>query len=487
MPSPPGAQAVTVVQKSVCAPGGEGISQNDPEICHRARTGGQVGMRLGHALESVGAVAPTDYGDFLQHIDPDWIEQALQVTGTATVRRRRLPAEQVAWLVIGMALVRKERICDVVDRLELALPGRSPQVAASAIPQARARLGAEPMAWLFTRSADAWAHASARNHAWRGLAVYGVDGSTLRVADSAENRAHFGAANGVRGACGYPQVRLVALMALRSHLLAQVAFGPYETGEVTYAEELWSSVPANSVCIMDRGFFAAGILLALSQGGSNRHWLTRAKRNLAWRVVEKLGRGDQIVEMDIRAPARRKHPWLPRTWRMRAVSYQRKGFRPQILLTSMLDPVAFPASELVELYHERWELELAYDEIKTEMLEREETLRSKSPPSVIQELWGIFIAYNLVRLEMERIANEIHLPPTRISFVTALTRIVDVWSWMAIASPGTIPKHLLAYRLRLKRLILPPRRPNRSYPRAVKMKMSNYPRNRRSPSGGSLI
>jgi hypothetical protein len=444
-------------------------------------------MRLEQALECVGAVAPADLEDFRQHLDPEWIEQALQATGTATVRRRRLPADLVAWLVIGMALIRKRRICDVVDRLELALPGRSAQVAASAIPQARTRLGAEPMAWLFSRSADAWAHASARAHAWRGLAVYGVDGSTLRVADSAANREHFGAANGVRGACGYPQVRLVALMALRSHLLAQVAFGPYETGEVTYAEELWPSVPADSVCIMDRGFFAAGILLALSQGASNRHWLTRAKRNLAWRVVEKLGRGDQIVEMDIRTPARKKHPWLPPTWRMRAISYHRKGFRPQLLLTSMLDPIAFPASELVELYHERWEIELAYDEIKTEMLEREETLRSKSPPSVTQELWGIFIAYNLVRLEMERIADDLHLPPTRISFVTALTRIVDVWSWMAIASPGTIPKQLLDYRERLKRLILPPRRSTRAYPRAVKIKMSNYPRNRRSPSGGSLI
>ena len=478
---------MVVVRESVYAPGGEGISRNDPRICHRVRVGGQVGMRLEHALECVGAVAPADLGDFRQHIDPEWIEQALQATGTATVRRRRLPANLVAWLVIGMALIRKRRICDVVDRLELALPGRSAQVAASAIPQARARLGAEPMAWLFSRSADAWAHASARTHAWRGLAVYGVDGSTLRVADSAANREHFGAANGVRGACAYPQVRLVALLALRSHLMAQVAFGPYETGEVTYAEELWSSVPANSVCIMDRGFFAAGILLALSQGASNRHWLTRAKRNLAWRVVEKLGHGDQIVEMDIRAPARKKHPWLPRTWRMRAISYQRKGFRPQILLTSMLDSVTFPASELVELYHERWEIELAYDEIKTEMLEREETLRSKSPSSVTQELWGIFIAYNLVRLEMERVASELHLPPTRISFVTALTRIVDVWSWMAIASPGTIPKQLLDYRERLKRLILPPRRSNRSYPRAVKIKMSNYPRNRRSPSGESLI
>jgi len=88
---------------------------------------------------------------------------------------------------------------------------------------------------------------------------------------------------------------------------------------------------------------------------------------------------------------------------------------------------------------------------------------------------------------MERIASELHLPPTRISFVTALTRIVDVWSWMAIASPGTIPKQLLDYQERLKRLILPPRRSNRAYPRAVKIKMSNYPRNRRSPSGGSLI
>jgi hypothetical protein len=283
------------------------------------------------------------------------------------------------------------------------------------------------------------------------------------------------------------QVRLVALMALRSHLLAQVAFDPYATGGVTYAEELWSSVPTNSVCIMDRGFITAGILLALNQGDYNRHWLTRAKRNLAWRVVEKLGRGDQLVEMHIRALARKKHPWLPRTWRMRAITYQRNGFRPQILLTSMLDPDAFPAPELVELYHERWEIELAYDEIKTEMLDREETLQSKSPASVTQELWGIFIAYNLVRLEMERITVELHLPPTRISFVTALTRIVDVWSWMAIASPGTIPKHLLAYRLCRKRLILPPRRPNRSFPREVKIKMSSYLRNRRSPSGGTLI
>ena len=78
----------------------------------------------------MGAVTPEDLGDCRKHIDPDWIEKALLVNEAATVRRRRLPAGQVAWLIIGMALIRSERICDVVDRLELALPGRSPQVAA---------------------------------------------------------------------------------------------------------------------------------------------------------------------------------------------------------------------------------------------------------------------------------------------------------------------------------------------------------------------
>jgi len=120
------------------------------------------------------------------------------------------------------------------------------------------------------------------------------------------------------------------------------------------------------------------------------------------------------------------------------------------------------------------------------MLDLEETLQSKTPDGVDQEPWGVLITYNLVLLEMERIAHEMRLPPTRIGFVTALTRVIDTWSWIAIASPGTIPKHLLDLRRLIKRLILPPRRPNRSYPRAVKVKMSNYPCNRRSLSGASL-
>jgi hypothetical protein len=165
------------------------------------------------------------------------------------------------------------------------------------------------------------------------------------------------------------------------------------------------------------------------------------------------------------------------------VRYQRPGFQPQTLLTSLTDAKAFPAREIAALYHERWEIELGYDEIKTEMLDREESIRSKTPDGVRQEIWGIALAYNLIRLEMERVADQAKVPPSRISFVNAMRLICDEWLWCAIASPGAIPKHLHNLRAALTSLVLPPRRSHRTYPRAVKIKMSNYPRKRRSPTG----
>lgn len=176
--------------------------------------------------------------------------------------------------------------------------------------------------------------------------------------------------------------------------------------------------------------------------------------------------------------ARRADPTLPATWRARAVTYQRAGHRPQVLLTSLLDPAQYPTAELIALYHERWELELGYDELKTELLEREETLRSQSPAAVAQELWGVLLAYNLVRLEMARTAATAGVAPTRISFVGALHLIRDEWLWSTYAAPGAIPRHLARLRHALTRLVLPARRSGRQYPRAVKRKMSNYPRKR---------
>lgn len=438
-----------------------------------------------HFSASLDAVAYLGHPDSLEQfradLDPAWIEEALQSTGTATLRKRRLPAEQVIWLVLGMGLFRDRSIVEVAAKLDLALPGsRGLTASPSAISQARKRVGEEPLAWLFERTAEQWAHRSADQHRWRGLALYGLDGTCMRVPDSPENRAHFGSAKagGARGVSGYPLLRAVALMALRSHLVAGTRFGPYSTDERVYARDLLPLVPEDSLLILDRNYPSARLLLPFQAAGQGRHWLVRATKNLRWTIVAELGPGDALVEMNVSREARRENPTLPKTWRARAIAYQREGAEPQMLLTSLLDNERYPAAEIVALYHERWEIELGYDEIKTEMLEREEALRSKSPAAIAQELWGLLLVYNLVRLEMERTAEEAQVEPVRISFVAALRLIRDEWLWCAVASPGAIPRHLRNLRKDLKFFVLPERRSHRTNPRAVKLKMSNYPRKR---------
>jgi hypothetical protein len=441
-------------------------------------------LSLEAALASVAGVGHATVLDrFRADLDPEWIEQALAATGTATVRRRRLPAEQVIWLVLGMALHRNRSIVEIVNKLHLALPDEHGRpVAASAVPKARARVGPEPLAWLFARCAAAWTNREAAPD-WRGLTLYGLDGTTLRVPDSPANRAYFGGhpAGGGHGESGYPLARVVALMELRSHLLRAAAFGPHGTGEYTYAARLWAAVPNDSLTIMDRGFLAAAPLLALERGGTQRHWLVRAKRNTRYRVVQAFGPGDALVEMQVSWDARRRDPTLPATWQARRLGYQRRGHPPQVLLTSLRDPDQYPAAEVIALYHERWEIELGYDEVKTGLLAREEAIRSQSPAAVEQELWGLLLGYNLVRLEMARVAQTAGVPPTRVSFVGALHLIRDEWLWCAVAPPGAIPRHLRDLRSALAQLILPERRPERHYPRAVKLRLTGYPRNRGAP------
>jgi Insertion element 4 transposase N-terminal/Transposase DDE domain len=438
-----------------------------------------MGMRLSESIDLVSEFGlPENFDRLKEHLDPAWIEEALQLAGTATIRRRRLPAEQVIWLVIAMALYRNQPIEQVVDDLDLALPDQGDTVVAkSAITQARQRVKEDALAYLFATTAEKWAGRSADERRWRGLALYGLDGTTIRVADSPENRAAFGGQTGRGGTdSGYPQVRVVALLALRSHLMSAFRFANYGTGETTLAREIWREVPENSLTIIDRNFLVARELIHLECSG-NRHWLSRSKARTKYAVVEKLGRDDSLVVLEI------KQDGLPRTWLMRAINYKKKGFPPSTLLTSLTDAEAYPAKELVELYHERWELEIAYDEMKTHLLEREETIRSRTVEGVHQELWGIAIAYNLVRLEMERAAAELKVPPTRVSFVAALAMFRNELRGMSGRRPlamGTIPSRLDHLRRNLKRLVLPERRRERSYPRQVKIKMSNYDRKRPS-------
>jgi hypothetical protein len=312
--------------------------------------------------------------------------------------------------------------------------------------------------------------------------VLGGDGSTLRVPDSPENRAEFRLPPASRSTAGYPQVRVAVLMVLRSHLWLDFEFADCRTGEGTIAWPLIQRVPAKSVTILDRYFIDHGQLCDLTARGEDRHWLLRARKNLKWHVVKRLGRGDDLVEVTVSRKLRGERPDLPETFLARAIRYRRKGFRTRTLLTSLLDPAKYPANEIAELYHERWELELGYDELKTDVLEQEETIRSETPKGVRQELWGMAIAYNLVRREMDLLARELDLPPRRISFVASLRLIRDLFHWAAITgTPGAMPKRINKMRVDMRRLILPPRQSDRRYPRHVKIKMSGYARNHGHP------
>src|SRR5436309_5817770 len=325
-------------------------------------------MGLGETVLAVGAgERPASFEQFSAAIDPAWIAAALAATGTASVRRRKLPAEHVVWLVIGMGLFHDRSIAQVVQHLDLVLPTRNGgrgHVTNAAIVQARDQLGAAPLAALFAQTAAAavWSTAAAGTTRWRGLAVYGLDGTTLRLADTPENVAHFGHPGSRHGeGAGYPQLRLVALSALRHHLVAAAALGPYRTSELTLAATLWAAVPERALVILDRGFCSYALFHALADPARQRHWLVRAKTGrtaLKVHVVQRLGPGDHVLDLTPSHGTRTAHRTLPATLRVRAVRVHHRGFRPDLVFTSLLDPIAYPAAELVALYHQRRALEL---------------------------------------------------------------------------------------------------------------------------------
>src|SRR5262245_37609152 len=444
-------------------------------------------MELGEAILAVGAgdrVASFEL--FSETLDPEWIAHALEATGTATIRRRKLPAEYVVWLVIGMGLLRDRSIREVVRHLDLVLPTRAGRgtVSGAAIAQARDRLGPDPLAALFAQTTDVWGPAAAEEARWRGLAVYGLDGTTLRVPDSPENVTAFGRPPSPDGAgAGYPHVRLVTLLSLRHHLLAAAAVGAPRTGELALARGVWAALPEHAVVILDRGFCSYALFHALSDPTRDRHWLVRARdgrKAVRQQVVEHFGPGDALVQLRPTTITCAKHPDLPPTLQVRSVRVQRRGFRPYWLFTSLRNPVTHPAAALAALYHDRWELELAFDELKTHTLERAEALRSKAPPRVEQEVWGLLLAYNLVRVGMSRAAPRAGVPPLRLSYRHALLALRAFWHTAWLTPPGALPRRIDALLDDLALFVLPARR-DRRYPRAVKRKVSRYLRKRPVP------
>ncbi len=284
---------------------------------------------LAHWLIDVDDFAsPDSLTLFQKELPLEWINQALNETNKASMRRRKLPAELVVWLLVGIGLYRDRPITDVLEKLDLKLSNSlGESIAPSAIPQARKRLTAGPLKALFTMTAQHWTKSEDSEDKWQArLALY-------------------------------PE--------------------PEQPNHI-------------------------------------------------------------------------------------------KG-----VLTSLTDS-QYDLQSLLDVYFERWEVENSYGEIKHDMLEDELLLRSQSVEGIEQEVWGILIAYNLVRVEISRIAKEAKVSPLRISFMMALRDIQDELMWCAIASPGSIPKKLRAMRERVKRYILPERK-KRPKSRTVRMSKTRYP------------
>ena len=261
--------------------------------------------------------ANPDWARLGQHLSYEWIEQAVAYTGKASIRKRRLPAEQVDWLVIALALYRHQSISEVIDELDLALPDmKASFVSKSGVAQARQRLGAELFKALSGTSARVWTE----QYLFKSLGLFAMDVTTLKTSDTPAHREHFGAQVYPSERVGsYPQVRGVTLTAIPTYLIRNATFGPYDVNEMLYAKELLAFIPDDSLTAFDKGFLSAKILCTLISAGSNRHFVIPAKANARWEIVKGTAE-DGVVAMRVSPQARKKCPNLPESWRVRAIT-----------------------------------------------------------------------------------------------------------------------------------------------------------------------
>lgn len=423
----------------------------------------------------VDATEQPDWARLGQHLPYEWIEQAVAYTGKASIRKRRLPAEQVVWLVIALALYRHQSISEVVDDLDLALPDtQAPFVSKSAVAQARQRLGPEPLKALFASSAQAWTEQDRKQYLFKGLSLFAMDGTTLKTPDTPAHRAHFGAqVYSSKRVSSYPQVRGVTLTAIPTHLIHNAAFGPYDINEMLYARQMLAGIPDDSLTVFDKGFLSADILCTLTSAGSNRHFVIPAKANAKWEVIGGTA-NDAVVLMRVSPQARKTCPSLPETWRARAITVIDSSAHKHVLLTSLFDCQRYKACDIVQCYARRCHIETSYRELKQSMLGMALTLRSKTIDGIYQEIWGALTAYNLIRLEMAKAALAVKCDPTEISFVRAFHVIQYELHWAAVTrAQGKLPALLKRLRQRLVQL-LNEERPGRKFDRAVKALPHRY-------------
>ncbi len=430
-------------------------------------------MFLSQAVDRIHDFSAEQFSTLSEVLNPELLTECLQKSGTVTLRKRRLPLEMMVWSVVGMALYRHLPMSQIVNQLDILLPGNRPFVAPSAVVQARQRLGEAPVREVFEQTQALWHGATPHPH-WCGLTLLGVDGVVWRTPDTPENDAAFARTANQQGEATYPQVRMVCQMELTSHLLTAAALQSVAENEMLLAARLIDKTPDHSLTLFDKGFYSLGLLHQWRNTGTERHWLLPLRKGAQYRVIEKLCAGNALVELSTSPQARRKWPGLPQTLQARLLTKTVKG-KPVQILTSMTDIRRYPSADIVDLYTYRWEIELGYREMKQHLTHNRLTLRSKLPDMVRQELWGILLAYNLLRFQMAQMAYSMKgIEPNELSFTLAAAFLIKQLSMLPAVSPGRIPEVVRNITEMAPAFVLPHRR-ERSFPRAVKPRPQKYP------------
>jgi Insertion element 4 transposase N-terminal/Transposase DDE domain len=391
----------------------------------------------------------TDYislGVIAKFFPLEKVHGVLQRTGRASVRERDLPAHVVVYYVIALALYMRSSYCEVLRCLLegvqwLLDPSSALKVAGkSGISQARTRLGAEPVKELYKSVVAPIAGRQTKGAWYRDWRLVSLDGSTLDVADTAENEAAYGRPGASRGSTAFPKLRFVGLLENGTHVLWGARMADYATDELTLAQQVVPALRKGMLCLADRFFPSYQLWQAAAQTGADLLWRTR--QNARLEVDRRLSDGSYLSRLYASTADRRNQR---QAIVVRAIDYCLQdvpGAEPVYrLITTILDPRQAPAPELAALYHERWEIETALDELKTHLRGAQIVLRSKTPELVEQEFYGLLMAHFAIRGLMHEAALRADEDPDRLSFLHAV-RVVQRRLPRLVALPPSAQKSL---------------------------------------------
>jgi hypothetical protein len=367
------------------------------------------------------------------------IRASLAATRKESVRERDLPAHVVVYYVIALALYMQSSYREVLRCLLegiqwLVEPGAAINVAGnSGISQARTRLGWEPVRQLHDDVVRPVAVAATKGAWYRAWRLISVDGSTLDVADEKGNDEAFGRPGASRGESAYPKIRFVSLVENGTHVLFGSRMADYATSEVALAKTVLPNLGKGMLCLADRGFFGFEMWKQAAATGADLLW--RVRKNIHLPCEKRLRDGSYLSRIySSQQDQRRERNGIV----VRVIEYRLEGVEGAEplyrLATTILDHELAPAAELAALYHERWEIETAFDELKTHLRGAHIVLRSKTPDLVRQEFYGLLMAHFAVRGLMHEAALRADKDPDKLSFLHAV-RVVR----RKMAAFGAIP------------------------------------------------